>query len=50
MLGVSQRKSLAGLDNIAAEGFAAFERLLGIVDELDTMGLEKCLVEEIVEK
>jgi hypothetical protein len=45
--GASQRKSLAGLDNIAAEGSAGFERLLGIVDELDTMGLEKCLVEEL---
>jgi hypothetical protein len=44
--GASQWKSLAGLDNIAAEGSTAFEHLLGIVDELDTMGLEKCLVEE----
>ncbi|CAB3999301.1 Hypothetical predicted protein, partial [Paramuricea clavata] len=37
----SQQKSLSGLDNIAADGSAGFERLHGIVDELDQIGLDK---------
>ena len=37
----SQQKSLSGLDNTAADGSAGFERLLGVVDELDQIGLDK---------
>jgi hypothetical protein len=37
----SQQKSLSGLDNIAADGSAGFERLHGIVNELDQIGLDK---------
>lgn len=37
----SQQKSLSGLDNTAADGSAAFERLHGIVDELDQIGLDR---------
>ena len=37
----SQQKSLSGLDNTAADGSTGFERLLGVVDELDQIGLDK---------
>ena len=37
----SQQKSLSGLDNTAADGSAEFEQLLGVVDELDQIGLDK---------
>lgn len=37
----SQRKSLCGLDNTAAEGVSAFERLSTIIDELCEVGADK---------
>jgi len=37
----SQQTSLSGLDNIAAEDSAGFERLDQIVEELNQIGLEK---------
>ena len=37
----SQRKSLSGLDNTAAEGVVAFERLNSIIDELSEAGADK---------
>ena len=37
----SQRKSLRGLDNTAAEGSDGFQELLRIVDELERVGAEK---------
>lgn len=43
----SQQKSLSGLDNIAADGSAGFERLHQIVDELDQIGLDKYEAEEL---
>lgn len=43
----SQQRSLSGLDNIAADGSAGFERLYRIVDELDQIGLEKSVADEL---
>ena len=43
----SQQKSLSGLDNTAADGSAAFERLQRIVEELGHIGLEKSLADDI---
>ena len=37
----SQQKSLSGLDNIAADGSAGFERLDRIVEELNQIGQKK---------
>lgn len=37
----SQRKSLRGLDNTAAEGADAFDTLLRIINELDGIGADK---------
>ena len=37
----SQQKSLSGLDNIAVEGSAGFQRLYEIVDKLHQIGLDK---------
>jgi len=42
----SQQKSLSGLDNIAADGSAGFERLNRIVDELNQIGLKKDVADE----
>ena len=42
----SQQKSLSGLDNIAADGSAGFERLDRIVEELNQIGLEKSIADE----
>ena len=46
----SQQKSLSGLDNIAAEGVASFERLLSILEELNQAGAEKRRVTELAKK
>ena len=43
----SQQKSLSGLDNTAADGSAAFDRLCRIVDELDQIGLEKSAADKL---
>ena len=43
----SQQKSLSGLDNIAADGSAGFERLDRIVDELNQIGLGKDVADEL---
>ncbi|KAK3713304.1 hypothetical protein QZH41_000682 [Actinostola sp. cb2023] len=43
----SQQRSLSGLDNMAADGSAGFERLSRIVDELDPLGLEKSVADEL---
>ena len=43
----SQQKSLSGLENIAAEGVAAFERLLSILEELNQAGADKRSVKEL---
>ena len=43
----SQQKSLSGLDNTAVEGSAGFQRLYGIVDELDKIGLDKSVADEL---
>lgn len=43
----SQQKSLSGLDNTAADGSAGFERLYRIVDELEQIGLEKGVADEL---
>ena len=43
----SQQKSLSGLDNIAADGSAAFERLDKIVDELNQIGLANIVANEL---
>ena len=43
----SQQKSLSGLDNTAADGSEAFERLQRIVEELGHIGLEKSLADGI---
>ena len=43
----SQQKSLSGLDNIAADGSAWFERLDRIVDELSQIGLKKGIADEL---
>ena len=46
----SQQKSLSGLDNIAAEGVASFERLLSILEELNQAGADKRRVTELAKK
>ena len=46
----SQQKSLSGLDNIAAEGVASFERLLSILEELNQAGANKRRVTELAKK
>ena len=46
----SQQKSLSGLDNIAAEGVASFERLLGILEELNQAGADKRRVTELAKR
>ena len=43
----SQQTSLSGLDNTAAEGSAGFERVYKIVEELDQIGLDKRLSEDV---
>lgn len=43
----SQQKSLSGLDNIAGDGSAGFERLDRVVDELNQIGLEKDVADEL---
>jgi hypothetical protein len=43
----SQQKSLSGLDNTAVEGSGGFQRLHGIVDELEQIGLEKSMADEL---
>ena len=39
--GATQRKSLRGLDNTAAEGADGFKDFLQIIDELESVGAEK---------
>ncbi len=46
----SQRKSLSGLDNTAAEGVVAFERLNSIIDELIEAGGDKTAMLTLKEK
>ena len=46
----SQQKSLSDLDNIAAEGVASFERLLGILEELNRAGADKRRVTELAKR
>ena len=46
----SQQKSLSGLDNIAAEGVASFERLLSILEELNQAGADKRRVSELAKR
>ena len=46
----SQQKSLSGLDNVAAEGIASFERLLSILEELNQAGADKSRVTELGKK
>ena len=46
----SQQKSLSGLDNIAAEGVASFERLLSILEQLNQAGVDKRRVTELAKK
>ena len=46
----SQQKSLSGLDNIAAEGVASFERLLSILEELNQAGADKRRVTELAKR
>ena len=46
----SQQKSLTGLDNIAAEGVASFEQLLGILEELNQAGADKRRVSELAKR
>ena len=43
----SERKSLQGLDNIAADGAAAFVILETIVDDLEQSGVEKLKLDEL---
>ena len=43
----SQQKSLSGLDNVAADGSAGFERLDRIVDQLSQIGLKKDVADEL---
>lgn len=43
----SQQRSLSGLDNIATDGSAGFQRLSRIVEELDQIGLEKSMSDEL---
>ena len=46
----SQKKSLSGLDNIAAEGVVSFERLLSILEELNQAGATQRRVTEPAKK
>ena len=46
----SQRKSLQGIDNIAADGSLGFERIKSIVSELEDLGVEKDWVADILKK
>ena len=46
----SQQKSLSGLDNTAAEGVSSFERLHGILEELNQVGADKGKVQELKKK
>ena len=46
----SERKSLQGLDNIAAEGAAAFVILEKIVDDLEQAGVEKLKLNDLRRK
>ena len=46
----SQQKSLSGLDNIAAEGVASFERLLSILEELNQARADKRRVTELAKR
>ena len=43
----SQQTFLSGLDNTTAEGSAGFERVYKIVEELDQIGLDKRLSEDV---
>ena len=45
--GASERKSLQGLENIAADGAAAFVILEKIVDDLEQSGVEKLKLDEL---
>lgn len=46
----SQRKSLAGLDNTAAEGSTAFQTLHSIVEQLVQVGVEKVWSQNIIRR
>lgn len=46
----SEKKSLQGIDNIAADGSLGFERLKNIVLELESLGVEKQWVENILKR
>lgn len=46
----SQQKSLSGLDNTAAEGVSSFERVHGILEELNQVGADKGKVQELKKK
>ena len=46
----SQQKSLSGLDNTAAEGVSAFDRLFGILEELIGVGADKDNIAELKTK
>ncbi|KAL9958399.1 hypothetical protein ACROYT_G035406 [Oculina patagonica] len=46
----SQQKSLSGLDNTAAEGASSFERLHGILEELNQAGADKGKIQELKNK
>jgi hypothetical protein len=46
----NQRKSLQGIDNIAADGSLGFERIKRIVLELESLGVEKDWVDDILKK
>ena len=46
----SQQKSLSGLNNTAAEGVSAFDRLFGILEELNGVGADKDNIAELKTK
>ena len=46
----TERKSLQGIDNIAAEGSNAFEKLKKIVIEMEGLGVTKSWVENTLRK
>ena len=46
----SQRKSLEGIDNIAANGSLGFDRIKRIILELESLGVEKDWVDKILKK
>ena len=46
----SQQKSLSGLNNKAAEGVSAFDRLFGILEELNGVGADKDNIAELKTK